>query len=232
MELDELKKAWGEFNTKNEHKLSEGDFSKMLNKKTTDLSERVGRNIRIGIGIVMAWIALGFTIDFLATPMLEKTMNKPYMTSPLIDWSLAAEMLIYLLIALAIIIFFVRYRKLEKTNICNGQLRNRLIRLINIIKSYKRMFYVILVVVLLYVVVTFSLGFFMEYNYQLSEKGIDPEQLGTLSKTIMILTFGVAVSIILSVYYLLFNIFFKRLYGRHLKQLQTTLKELDEAIQE
>ncbi|HOO83724.1 MAG TPA: hypothetical protein PLS94_04110 [Prolixibacteraceae bacterium] len=232
MELDELKKAWGEFNTKNEHKLSEGDFSKMLNKKTTDLSERVGRNIRIGIGIVMAWIALGFTIDFLATPMLEKTMNKPYMTSPLIDWSLAAEMLIYLLIALAIIIFFVRYRKLEKTNICNGQLRNRLIRLINIIKSYKRMFYVILVVVLLYVVVTFSLGFFMEYNYQLSEKGIDPEQLGTLSKTIMILTFGVAVSIILSVYYLLFNIFFKQLYGRHLKQLQTTLKELDEAIQE
>ena len=232
MELDELKKAWGEFNTKNEHKLTEGDFSKMLSKKTTDLSERVGRNIRIGIGIVMAWIALGFTIDFLATPMLEKTMDKPYMSSPLIDWSIAAEMTIYLLIALAIIIFFVRYRKLEKTNICNGQLRNRLIRLINIIKSYKRMFYVILVVVLLYVVVTFSLGFFMEYNYQLSEKGIDPEQLGTLSKTIMILTFGVAISIILSVYYLLFHFFFKRPYGRHLQQLQATLTELEETIQE
>jgi ABC-type phosphate transport system permease subunit len=71
----------------------------------------------------------------------------------------------------------------------------------------------------------------MEYNYQLSEKGIDPEQLGTLSKTIMILTFGVAISIILSVYYLLFHFFFKRLYGRHLNQLQATLSELDEAIQ-
>lgn len=231
MELDELKKAWGEFSTKNENKLSERDFSKMLNKKTTDLSEHVGRNIRIGIGIVSAWIALGFTIDFIATPWFEETMNKPYMTSPLIDWSLAVEMLIYLLIALAIIIFFIRYRKLEKANIYNDQLRHRLKILIKTIKSYKRMFYIVLIIVLLYVVATFSLGFFMEYNYQLDEKGIDPTQLGTLSKTIMILTFGVAISIILSVYYLLFNFFFKRLYGRHLKQLQATLKELNETVQ-
>lgn len=231
MELDDFKKAWGEFSTKNEQqlKLSQDDLRKILGKRTKDISERIARNIRIGIGIVLAWIVLGFAIDILATPLFKNMLDKPYLSEPLMTGVFVAEALIYLIIAATLIVFFIRYRKVEKANSQCFKLEERITQLISVVKLYKRMFYVVLVIVLIYVVTTFSLGFFNEFDFQMEAKGLDPELLATKAKAIVFVTFGLAVSIILGIYYLLFNLFFKRLYGRYLLQLKNTLIELSEA---
>ncbi len=91
------------------------------------------------------------------------------------------------------------------------------------------MFYIVLFIVLLYVVASFSSGFFMEYNFQIEKSGIDLSHFKFLNWVVVVFSFIFVLGVIIAVYYLLFNFFFKRLYGRHLKQLKETLKELDES---
>ena len=233
MELDDLKKAWGDFSSKSEKQMrrTEDELAIILQKRTIDIRERIGRNIRIGIGIVIGWVLLGITTDFITTPFFDKILDKPYLKNGIMNWTMAFELIIYLLIIAAILLFWSRYKKVEKSNIETNNLHDKITQLIRVINSYKKMFYTILVLVLLYVVTTFSLGFFMEYNFQMNESGIDPSTIANTRKAIVFLTFSLSISIILGIYYILFQFFFKRLYGRHLKQLNATLSELNESDQ-
>jgi hypothetical protein len=230
MELDDLKTAWNKFSSENEeqHKLPEENFSKILKKRTIDIADRIGRNIRIGIGIILGWILLGFAFDFVATPLFDKILDKPYLEEGFMLWAFVAETIIYLLIFTAIVIFWLRYKKIEKTEFDHANLKSRVTQLINMLNSYKRMFYVLLGIVLLYAVAAFSSGFIMEYSYQLQQKGIDHTSIDFGKKVVIALTFIISISIILAIYFLLFQLFFKRLYGKYLKQLNNTLLELNE----
>jgi len=51
MELDELKSAWNKMSSENEKKLqlNEGEIQNLLGKRTRDITEKIGRNIRIGM---------------------------------------------------------------------------------------------------------------------------------------------------------------------------------------
>jgi hypothetical protein len=229
MELDELKSAWNKISSDKEMLLlNENEIKKLLKNRTLDISERIGRNIRIGMGLILGWVCLGFGIDFIFTPIFEKYLNKPYLTDNFMFWSFILEVLNYLLIFAGIIIFWIRYSKIEKEKIDILNLKNNLRILIKILNSYRIMFYIVLVIILLYVGASFSSGFFMEYNYQVKEAGINLENLSFFGWVVIILSFAITLGIFIAIYYLLFNLFFKRLYGRYLKQLKSTLKELEE----
>jgi hypothetical protein len=229
MELDELKSAWNKISSDKEMLLlNENEINKLIKNRTLDISEKIGRNIRIGMGIILGWVCLGFGIDFIFTPIFDKYLNKPYLTDALMFWSFILEVFIYVLIFATIIIFWIRYSKIEKETIDTTNLKSSLQLLIKILNSYRVMFYIVLFIILLYIVTAFSSGFFMEYNYQVKEAGINLENLSIWGWAIIILTFVVSLGIFIAIYYLLFNFFFKRLYGRYLKQLKSTLKELEE----
>lgn len=231
MELDDLKSAWNKISSENEknRKLSEEELRIILKKRTVDISDKIRRNIRIGIGIVLGWVSLGFAIDFILTPIMETKLNKPYLTEELMFWSFLLEAFNYVLIFSAIIIFWFRYNKLEKENIDVSNLKSKLKGLISVLDSYRRMFYFVMGILIVYVAVSFSSGFFMEYNYQVNNSSFDLHNLKFTSWLVIIATFSITLGIFIGVYYLLFNLFFKRLYGRYLKQLKLTLKELEES---
>lgn len=230
MELDELKSAWNKISSDNEKLLlNENEINKLLKNRTLDISEKIGGNIRIGMGIILGWVFLGFGIDFIFTPIFEKYFNKPYLTDDLMFWSFILEVFNYLLIFTTIIIFWIRYSKIEKEKIDITNLKDKLTMIIRTLNSYRVMFYIVLFIILLYVVASFSSGFFMEYNYQVKQLGINLENLSFLGWATIILTFAITLGLFIAIYYLLFNLFFKRLYGRYLKQLKSTLKELEEA---
>jgi hypothetical protein len=229
MELDELKSAWNKISSDKEMLLlNETEINKLLKNRTLDISEKIGRNIRIGMGIILGWVCLWFSIDFIFTPIFDKYFNKPYLTDALMLWSFILEVFIYLLIFTTIIIFWIRYSKIEKEKIDTKNLKNSLHLLIKTLNSYRVMFYIVLFIILLYIVTAFSSGFFLEYNYQVKQAGIDLKNLSFFGWTVIVLTFAVTLGIFIAIYYLLFNFFFKRLYGRYLKQLKATLKELEE----
>jgi hypothetical protein len=229
MELDELKSAWNKISSDNKMLLlNENEINNLLKNRTLDISEKIGRNIRIGMGIILGWVCLGFGIDFIFTPIFEKNFNKPYLTDALMFWSFMLEVVIYLLIFTTIIIFWIRYSKIEKEKIDITNLKNKLNMIIRTLNSYRIMFYIVLIIIILYIIASFSSGFFMEYNYQVKQLGINLEKLSFFGWAIIVLTFVVTLGIFIAIYYLLFNLFFKRLYGRYLKQLKSTLKELEE----
>jgi len=230
MELDELKSAWNRITSENDKlQLNENEINSLLKNRTLDISEKIGRNIRIGMGIILGWVCLGFGIDFIFSPILEGYLDKPYLTEKLMFWSFMIEVLNYILIFSAIIIFWIRYSKIEKQKIESISLQDNLQKLIKILNSYRVMFYIVLFIVLLYVVISFSSGFFMEYNYQVQQSAIDLSNFKFMNWVIVIFVFLFVLGVIMAIYYLLFNFFFKRLYGRYLKQLKSTLKELDES---
>jgi hypothetical protein len=229
MELDELKSAWNKISSDSEMMmLNEKEINKLLKNRTRDISEKIGRNIRIGIGIILGWVIIFFGIDFIFTPIIDKYFNKPYLTEGLMLWSFIFEVFNYVLIFSAIIIFWIRYSKIEKEKTDSTNLKNKLQLLIKTLNSYRVMFYIILFIILLYVVAMFSSGFFMEYNYQIKEAGISIHNLSLFKWIIIIFSFALTLGLIIAIFYLLFNLFFKRLYGRYLKQLKSTLKELGE----
>lgn len=230
MELEELKSAWSKISSDNERiQLKEEDINLLLKNRTLDISDKIGRNIRIGVAIILAWVCLGFCIDFLSTPLFDKYFNKPYLTQQFMFWAFLLEVFNYILIFSAIILFWIKYSKIEKKKKESYNLRDNLQQMIKILNSYKMMFYIVLMIVILYVILSFSSGFFMEYNYQIKQSAIDISHFKLLNWATVIFVFIFVLGAIIAIYYLLFNFFFNRLYGRYLKQLNDTLKELDES---
>lgn len=230
MELDELKSAWNKYNQSEETKrnISANEVDQMLTVQTRDITYKIGKNIRIGVGIVLAWVVLGIASNFVITPLFNKILDKPYMTDSLLDWSLFTDVCSYVLILITILIFWFRYTNIEKRTITDANLNDTLTRLIAIVKSYKKMFYIVLCILLFYITVAFSSGFFLETTYQLHENGKELNGLSFSNWLVIILGFSLSLGIFLGVYILLFNIFFKRLYGRYLNKMESTLKELNE----
>jgi hypothetical protein len=230
MELDELKSAWSRISSENEKlQLNENDIHKLVKNRTLDISEKIGRNIRVGVGIIIAWVCLWFIINFIITPFFDKYLDKPYLTDGLMFGALLGEALIYVLILATIFIFWIRYSKIEKVKLNFMNLREKLQQLIKILESYRIMFYIVLFIIIIYATLAFSSGFFMEYNYQIQQSAIDISKFKFMRWVVVVFAFLFVLGIIIAIYYLLFNFFFKRLYGRYLKQLKATLKELDES---
>lgn len=230
MELDELKSAWNKFASNEESKrtLSIQEVGKMLTTQTRDITQKIGRNIRIGVGIILVWVLFGIIVNIVVSPLLKNVLDKPYMTEKLLNWSYFTDICSYVLIFITILIFWIRYSKIEKQIIDDSNLRNTLVRLIGIVTSYKKMFYIVLVILLFYVTVAFSSGFFLETSYQIKESGLNLASLSFKGWLMIITAFSLALGAFLVVFFLLFNFFFKRLYGRYLKKMIETLKELDE----
>ncbi|MDA3928903.1 MAG: hypothetical protein PF541_08070 [Prolixibacteraceae bacterium] len=230
MELEELKSAWNKVSSTDEksRQLHEEEFKKILKKRTADISDKIGRNIRIGIGIILGWVCLSFASDFLLTPFIEENINKPYLTDEILFYTFLLEIFNYLLIFTAIIIFWIRYNKIEKANIDVFNLKRKLTGIIKAIESYRRMFYIALILICIYIIVSFSSGFILESNYQINELEIDPKNITFIKWIVIILGYTVTLGVLIGIYFLLFNLFFKRLYGRYLKQLKSTLKEIEE----
>ena len=231
MELEDLKSAWNKFSSENEkiRQLPEDEFRKILKKRTVDITDKIGRNIRIGVGLILGWVCFWFAIDFISsTPLFNESLDKPYLTHELMFWTFILESIIYVLIFSSIIIFWIRYNRIEKTEIDTSNLKSKLTQLINVLNSYRRMFYIVLWIILLYTAIIFSSGFIMEYSYQVKEAGLDFGNLKFMNWVTMALAFLISMGIITAIYYIPFNFFFKRLYGKYLKQLKITLAELNE----
>lgn len=231
MELDDLKGIWSKYaqqNNKNQN-LPASEFEKMIGKRTTDCTKKIGRNIRIGLGIVLAWAVIGVSIDFIFTPFFDRHLNKPYMNDKLLLGIFGIELFNYVLIFATLILFGIRFNKIEKQPIDRFDLKETLTSSIRIIDAYRKMFYVVLALVLIYSIASFSTGFVLEYNHQLQLSGTRADDVPIIKWLIVAVSFLFVASVIVGVYYLLFTFFFKRLYGRHLKLLKGTLKELTES---
>lgn len=230
MELDDLKGAWGKYSNQSERLqlLPERELEKMVGKRTTDISQKIGRNIRIGLGIALGWACINLSADFIFSPLVEKYIQAPESTSQILMGTFLAEVLSYILIFGALFVFWYRFNKIEKRPVDRCDLKGTLANYIKIIDAYRRMFYIILAMVLLYIFVSFATGFVVGFTQEMKTLGSEIAEMSASKWAFVIISVVLTAGVILGIYILLFNLFYKRLYGRYLAQLKSSLNELNE----
>jgi MFS family permease len=227
MELDKLKTAWDKVSSGNENRYSEEQVEKLLKKRTKDITGNIKRNIYIGLGIVLAYVTISIIASLYTSPLLDNFIGKNN-SELVVFWGSIVDTIIYILIIGSLIAFWTKFNKLQNHYNRNASLEQNISQQINLIKWYRKMFYMVLIIILVVVVAGFTTGFVMSFNQGAEQSGLSLANAGFLMWAFIALAFIISLSILLGIYYLLFNLFFIRLYGRQLIRLTETLNELQE----
>ena len=225
MELKDLKSAWNKFSSDDasRHQLGEEAIYEMLKKRTLNLIERMERNIKIGLGVLILLTLLFVLDDFFLTPSLAENYELP----PL--WIQLIEGVGIFLIFGSFIYFWLSYRSATKNYSQSNDLTKVLQSIIRILDVYRKLFYLAFGILLLVLSISFITGMFMGVELKADELGANIEFVS--SSPTMIRTLILGGVILLSTIAGLFIVFrwgFRKLYGNYILKLKETLKELDE----
>ncbi len=223
MELNDLKKTWNKISAGRE--LDENQLREMLGKRTKSLIERIDRNVKIGFGVILVMIVLFSLDDFWLSP---QTIAKNYGEVPMPGWVVFFAIFGNTLIITTFLYFVIKYYKVKRSCdvLCN--LKETLIKIIDSLVLYQRLFYLALVTIIISMASAFIMGIYKGLDYNAEVKGmqlsdIEPSQLVLVAviSSLLIVLFGGGI-------FLFLRWGFRRLYGNYIKKLRTTLKELEE----
>ncbi len=223
MELNDLKKTWNKISSGKE--LDEDQLRNMLEKKTKSLIERIDRNVKIGFGVILILIILFSLDDLWLSP---QTMQKYYGDIPIPGWVVFIAIFSNILVITTFLYFVFKYYKVKRNCdvLCN--LKETLIKIINTLVLYQRLFYLALVTIIVSMGSAFITGMYRGLDHNAEVRGmqltdIEPGQLILVATVsiLLIVLFGGGVFISL-------RWGFRRLYGNYINKLKTTLKELEE----
>ncbi len=223
MELKDLKSAWDKFssNDASKHQLGEEVIYEMLKKRTRNFIERIDRNIRIGVGVLIL-LALFFAFDDV---LLSSEMS--YQATPL--WVQLMEGAGILFIVGSFVYFLISYRLATKDYSHSNDLSKVLTSIIRILNVYRKLFYMALGILLLILSISFISGMFMGVELKADELGTNVDALSTAPPMIRMIVIGVVVLLlVISGLFFLFRWGFRKLYGNYIFKLKATLMELDE----
>src|SRR5665648_232147 len=203
MDLKDLKSAWDTYSSQEEdkHRLGKENIHELLKIRTKTMVERFDRNIKIGMFV------LGVYITYILLDIFSSV-----------------------LIILTYLFFVLRYVRIKRSFSPDTQLKDFLSGIHNTLITYRRMFYLAVIILLINIILGFAAGLYqgIKIKTDLISGGI--ENLAT--SKILIIT-GVGLGILIPLVAFTFFILrwgFNKLYGRYLIKLNETLHELDESF--
>jgi len=225
MDLKDLKSAWNTYSSQeiDKHHLEKESINELLRHKAKTLVDNIDRNIRIGMAILLAFI--GYVILdslYLSKFFIEETINYP-------DWIYPLDVFSITLIITTYLFFIIRYLKVKRSFSVDLHLKDFLIGILDTIKTYRRMFYLAVVILLINMSVSFTAGI---YEGLKVNTGNIPGGLNNIPLSKLLITIGIGLLVLMIL--ILANFFilrwgFNKLYGRYMIRLNETLKELDES---
>ncbi|MFW5822839.1 MAG: hypothetical protein ACOCU7_05575 [Tangfeifania sp.] len=223
MELKDLKKAWDSVSSDKE--LDESQIREMLSKRTSNLIERIDRNIKIGFVLLFVLIVLFILDDFVFSPQVLDAMGNG-ITIP--GWLLFINVFSYVLILSTFIYFVFQYYLAKKSCDVNCNLRETLKKIIKILQLYQRLFYFALIIFSVAVAISFISGMFMGMEVSAAENGMLLTDIPVNQLLIVFITGLVVLSLLVGGIFLFLRWGFRRLYGNYIQKLKVTLTELNE----
>lgn len=224
MELKDLKKAWNTYSSSdaNRHQLGEDAIYDMLKKRTRNLIERIDRNIKIGVGILIILTLFFVLDDFFLTPFLAEGIQIPV-------WVMVIDGISLLFILVTFFYFNLSYRKIKKDYSHSNDLRNVLQSTIHILYFYRRLFYMALFLFLFVFTVSLVSGLLGGVELKAEELGATISYVSSSPIIIQRIILGVVILIVVGAgLFFLFRWGFRKLYGNYISKLKDTLQELDE----
>ena len=224
MELKDLKSAWNTYSSQevDKHHLGKESIHELLRHRTQTLVDRIDRNLRIGMGILLAFIAYVIVDDvYLSKILIHEPIQYPW-------WMFPIDVFSNTLIVTTYLFFVIRYLKIKRSFSVDLQLKDFLTGILDTLKTYRRMFYLAVIILLINIIVSFTAGLYEGIKFSTGNLPGGMESLPT-SKILMVIGIGLAVLIpLIAIIFLILRWGFNRLYGRYLVSLNETLKELDE----
>jgi len=229
MDLKDLKSAWDTYSSQemDKHRLEKDTIHEMLKTRTKSLVDRIDRNIRIGMTVLLAFIAYVVIDSLFLSEYFSKVIVNEVIEYP--KWLVPLDFFSTTLIIATYLFFAIRYLKIKRSFSIDLQLKDLLKGVLETVRTYRRMFYLAVVILLLNMVAGFAAGLYqgIKYKADLISGGI--KNLAT-SKILMIVGIGLSILIpIVALTFLFLRWGFNKLYGRYLQSLNDTLKELDES---
>jgi hypothetical protein len=225
MDIKDLKTAWDTYSSQelDKHRLGQESIHELLKNRTQTLVERMDRNIRIGMFVLFAYIAYGLFDDiYLSKILIKEPLQYP-------AWLIPFDIFSDILIVTTYLFFVIRYLKIKRNFYFNLQLKSLLTGIKDTLITYRRMFYLALIILLLNIMVSFSAGLYQ--GIMLHSDSISGGT-GTLStsKIFIMIGAGLVVLVLLNALIFLFLRWgFNKLYGQYLIKISETLRELDES---
>lgn len=224
MDLNDLKSAWNTYSSQeaNKHHLGKETINEMLRNRTNTLVERIDRNIRIGIGILLAYIAYIIIDDlYLSKILINEPLHYP-------SWMIPLDIFSNTLIITTYLFFVIRYLKIKRNFSVDLHLKEFLTGILDTLKTYRRLFYLAVIILLINMIVSFAAGLYEGVKYSTGNASGGMENLST-SKIFLIIGVGLAVLIpLIAGTFFILRWGFNKLYGRYLYSLNETLQELNE----
>lgn len=229
MDLKDLKSAWDAYSSQevDKHRLEKETIREMLKTRTKSLVERIDRNIRIGLTILLVFIAYVildslFLSAYFSRIIVHEVVEYPKWLAPIDFFSTALIVATYLF-------FVIRYLKIKRSFSIDLQIKDLLKGIVETVQTYKRMFYMAVVILLLNMVVGFSAGLYQGIKYKADTMSGGIESLPT-SKILLIIGIGLLILVpMVALTFFVLRWGFNKLYGKYLQSLNDTLNELDES---
>jgi len=229
MDIKDLKSAWETYSSQemDKHRLGKESIHELLKKRTQTLVDRIDRNIRIGmavLGLYIVYLLLDylFLTAYFSKVIIHEVIEYPKWLEPLDVFSTALIITTYLF-------FVIRYLKIKNSFSIHLQLKDLLLGIQETLKTYRRMFYLAVVILLINIMVSFIAGVYQGLKFKADSVSSGVINL-TTSQTLKI----VGISLLFIVPLIAGSFFvlrwgFNKLYGRYLVKLNETLQELDES---
>lgn len=223
MDLKELKRTWNKLDSAKE--LDEDQIRLMLAKRTDNLLERIDRNVKVGFVLVFLLILVFILDDFLFSPLMIEGVSKELAVP---QWLLFLGVFSNALILSTFIFFGVKYYRVKRSCAITCDLKETLIKIIDTLTIYQRLFYLALITLLFAVALGFVTGMYNGVVAGVQEQGLLFSDVPPDKLLLVILT-GLAILVVtVGSIFLLLRWGFRRLYGNYIKKLKLTLRELRE----
>jgi len=231
MDIKDLKSAWDTYSSQemDKHRLGKESIHELLRNRTQSLVDRIDRNMRIGLGVLLLFI-IYLIIDSIFMSDLYSAIGYRDVEYP--KWLIPIDVFSTTLIITTYLFFVVRYLKIKRSFSIQLQLKDLLLGIRETLITYRRMFYLAVVIFMINIIVSFIAGVYQGLKFK-----ADAVSDGIINMTTIQTLKIIGVSLLIIVPMIAFSFYilrwgFNKLYGRYLVKLEETLQELDESANE
>jgi len=205
--------------------LDENQIRGMLEKRTDNLLDRIDRNIKIGFVVLFVLILVFALDDFIVSPLLLENVKGDFVVP---GWLLFLGVFSNALIFTTFIYFVIKYYRVKQSCKMTCDLKETLIKIIDTLKIYQRLFYLALVTLLFAMASGLVTGLYKGFEASAEHQGVLFSEISP-DKILMFSLLGLLILLItVGGFFLVLRWGFKKLYGNYIDKLKLNLRELME----
>ena len=223
MELNELKKAWGKVSEAKDqnHLVNSNEILQMLQKRGSGILSKLERNVRTGFWLLGIFLLFTIADQYLPYDRIFPSYLNEQIPTPLSIKIIG--IIVNSIMMLTFILFVYRFHELKIKNLAADNMRVALRKVVQLLDTFKKEFYLALVVFSCAESAGFIMGVWEGIKSMSGYQTMSNPRL-IVAGLLILLVMAALITLIFYIFHKGFN----SLYGKYRQQLIGTLNELDE----